>query len=165
MSVLPPVEPLSAEHDEFFRVFARALVAVPRALDADLRREEDLTMSEYSALMYLSEAPGRQLRMSELATAHALSPSGMTRVVQRLERQGWVRRERSADDGRGADAILTDAGLARLAEAWPTHLASVRRHVIAHLDGLDVPRMTEAVRQFGAGVDVTCPGGSTGAPA
>lgn len=150
-SVRAEPEPLSPEEDDFFRVFARTLVAVPRALDADLRREQDLTMSEYSAMMYLSEAPGRWLRMSELATAHALSPSGMTRVVQRLEKQGWVRRERSTDDGRGANAVLTDAGLARLEEAWPTHLASVRRHVIAHLDGLDVPRITAALREFGEG--------------
>ena len=75
---------------------ARAMLTVPRALDADLLREQRMSASEYSALMHLSEAPGRRLRMSDLAGASNLSLSGMTRIVDRLQGQGFVRRERTA---------------------------------------------------------------------
>ena len=121
-------EPLTAQEEAFLRAFGRALLTVPRALDADLLREQRMSMSEYWALMSLSEAPAQRLRMSDLATACALSLSGMSRIMTRLEGLGLVRRERCADDGRGTNAVLTDAGLERLRQAWPTHLLSVRRH-------------------------------------
>jgi DNA-binding MarR family transcriptional regulator len=146
------VSPLSAEEEAFMRAFARALLTVPRAFEADLVREQRMSMSEYFALMHLSEAPGRRLRMSDLAASSALSLSGMTRVVQRLEAGGLVRRERSADDGRGWHAVLTDAGLRRLEQAWPTHLASARRHLFDHLGEVDLRAVTAALQQMGAGV-------------
>jgi DNA-binding MarR family transcriptional regulator len=130
------------------RAFARALLTVPRALDADLLQEQRMTMNEYSTLMHLSEAPGRQLRMTDLAASAALSLSGMTRIVTRLETLGLLRRERSADDGRGLNAVLTDAGLERLRQAWPAHLASVRKRMFDHLDRADLRAFTEALRRF-----------------
>jgi DNA-binding MarR family transcriptional regulator len=102
----------------------------------------------------LSEAPGRRLRMSDLAGASALSLSGMTRIVTRLEGQGLVQRERSSCDGRGWNAVLTDDGLHRLRQAWPTHLASVRRHVIDHVRTVDLPAFTAALQRFAA--DTRC---------
>jgi DNA-binding MarR family transcriptional regulator len=104
--------------------------------------------------MYLSEAPGRNLRMSDLASACALSLSGMSRIVSRLEAQGLVERERVSGDGRGLNAVLTDAGLGRLRRAWPTHLASVRRHMMDHLSELDLPAVTAALRHFAS--DTPC---------
>jgi DNA-binding MarR family transcriptional regulator len=65
-----------------------------------------------------------------------------------LETQGLVARERSSCDGRGLNAVLTDAGLGRLRRAWPTHLASVRRHMMDHLSELDLPGVTAAVQRF-----------------
>lgn len=141
--------PLSADEEAFLRAFTRAILTVSRAFEADLLREQGISLSEYSALMHLSEAPGHRLRMSDLATATALSLSGMTRIVHRLESQGWARRERPTDDGRGWNAVLTDAGLLRLEKAWPTHLASVRRHVMDHAAKLDLAAVTAAVQQFG----------------
>jgi DNA-binding MarR family transcriptional regulator len=126
------------------------MLTVPRAFDADLLREQRMSLSEYSALMHLSEAPGRRLRMSDLADAGALSLSGMTRIVTRLEVQNLVHRERSCSDGRGWNAVLTDAGLQRLRQAWPTHLASVRRHMFNHLNNLDVPAFATALQRFAA---------------
>jgi DNA-binding MarR family transcriptional regulator len=140
--------PLTTEEEAFLRAFARAILTVPRAFDADLLRDQRMSLSEYSALMHLSEAPGRRLRMSDLAGAGALSLSGMTRIVNRLEDQGLVHRERSCSDGRGWNAVLTDAGLERLRQAWPTHLASVRRHVFEHLDDVDVPAFAAALQRF-----------------
>lgn len=132
------------------RAFGRALLTVPRALDADLLRGLGMTLSEYTALMNLSEAPGRRLRMSDLAAACAVSISGMTRIVNRLEERDLLRRERCLADGRAWNAVLTDAGLERLRQAWPTHLASVRRHILDHLKALDLPALTAALQRFAA---------------
>ncbi len=140
--------PLNANEEAFLRAFGRAILTVPRALDADLLREQGMSMSEYSALMFLSEAAGRRLRMGDLALASALSLSGMSRIVDRLEARGLVRRERCSSDARGWEAVLTKAGLDRLKHVWPTHLASVRRHVIDHVHGLDLPRLTAAMQRF-----------------
>jgi DNA-binding MarR family transcriptional regulator len=146
----PAVVPLSADEEAFLRAWARAALTVPRALDADLLIGQGMSLSDYTALMHLSEAPGRTLRMGDLASACALSLSGMSRVVSRLESEGLVERERSAGDGRGLNAVLTAAGLSRLRRAWPTHLASVRRHVMDHLCTLDLPVVTAALQQFAA---------------
>jgi DNA-binding MarR family transcriptional regulator len=142
--------PLTAEEEMFLRALGRSMLTVPRALDADLLREQRMSASEYAALMHLSEAPGRRLRMSDLAGASNLSLSGMTRIVDRLQGQGFVRRERHCGDARGWNAVLTDAGLQRLRQAWPTHLASVRRHVFDHLNDVDVPAFTTALQRFAA---------------
>jgi len=144
----PAVVPLSVEEEAFLRAWSRAALTVPRALDADLLTGEGMSLSEYTALMHLSEAPGRSLRMSDLASACALSLSGMSRIVSRLEAQGLVERERASCDRRGLNAVLTDAGLGRLRRAWPTHLASVRRQVMDHLSELDLPAVTAAVQNF-----------------
>ena len=140
--------PLTAEEEAFVRAFARALLTVPRALDADLLQEQRMSMNEYSTLMHLSEAPSRRLRMSDLAAASTLSLSGMTRIMNRLEGLRLVQRERCASDGRGFEAVLTDAGLERLRQAWPTHLKSVRRHVLDHMRGVDLPAVTTALEHF-----------------
>ncbi|TQS42168.1 winged helix-turn-helix transcriptional regulator [Cryptosporangium phraense] len=110
-----------------------------------------MSLSEYSALMQLSEAPNRRLRMTELAARCALSLSGMSRIVSRLEGTGAVERVRACDDGRGWTAVLTDAGLARLETAWPTHLASVRRHLLAHVTPEDLPAFAAAAERFAGG--------------
>src|SRR6266487_474213 len=152
----PAVVPLSVAEEAFLRAWSRAALTVPRALDADLLAGQRMSLSEYTALMHLSEAPGRSLRMSDLASACALSLSGMSRIVSRLEAQGLVERERSSCDGRGLNAVLTDAGLGRLRRAWPTHLASVRRHMMAHLSEIDLPGVTAAVQRFAS--DTPCAG-------
>lgn len=146
----PAPRPLDPQEEAFLRAFGRAMLTVPRALDADLLREQGMSLSDYAALMFLSEAPGRRLRMGDLALAGALSVSGMSRIVDRLEGRGLVRRERCSSDARGWEAVLTDAGFERLRQAWPTHLASARRHVIDHVQGLDLPALTAALQRFAA---------------
>ena len=140
----PRPEPLSPEEEALWRAFSRVLLVVPRALEADLVRSSRLNFAEYHVLAYLSEQPGRSLRMSDLSGLSALSPSGMTRVVERLARQGLIDRRRSADDGRGQVAVLNDAGLERLQQAWPDHLESVRRRVMDQLADVDPKALTAA---------------------
>jgi DNA-binding MarR family transcriptional regulator len=137
--------PLTADEEAAWRALARAVLVIPRVLDADLLQKEGLNVTEYNVIMNLSEAPERSLRMSELANYVSITVSGLTRVVERLERQGLVERVRAASDGRGQVAVLTKEGLARLKRAWPVHLASVRRNVVDHLDGLDLQKLAEAL--------------------
>ncbi|WP_285581971.1 MarR family transcriptional regulator [Herbidospora sp. NBRC 101105] len=137
--------PLSPDEDALVRALPRLMYALPRAIDADMVREQQLPLIEWTALMRLSEAPRRRMRMGELATACELSLSGMTRIANVLERQGLIERVRSDEDARGWNAVITDAGLARLERAWPTNLASLRRHLLDHLDGIDVARLARAI--------------------
>ncbi|MFE9009449.1 MarR family winged helix-turn-helix transcriptional regulator [Streptomyces sp. NPDC007875] len=143
-----PAEPMSAAEDAFIRALSRVLLAMPRAVEHDMARGGLLPLSEYTALMHLSEAEGRTMRMSELASASNLSLSGMTRIVDRLERRGLVKRMRCDEDGRGWNAVLTDAGLAALTESWPIHLASVRRHVLDHVQGEDLHQLTKVLQRI-----------------
>jgi DNA-binding MarR family transcriptional regulator len=126
------------------RALGRFLLVVPRALDADLMREQHMSASEYSVLRHLSETPGQRMRMSELAAACDMSLSGMTRLAAKLESLGFVKRMRCEEDARGANAVLTECGLERLREAWPTHLDSVRRHILDHLGEVDLERLAAA---------------------
>jgi DNA-binding MarR family transcriptional regulator len=108
-----------------------------RVLDAQLNRELErdsgLSEPDYDVLSNLSEQPGRRMRARELGARLQWSSSRLTHHIKRMERRGLVRREECADDARGADVELTDAGLASIESAAPAHVASVRRHFIDHL--------------------------------
>ncbi|MCW2871585.1 MarR family winged helix-turn-helix transcriptional regulator [Actinacidiphila oryziradicis] len=142
---LPPLTP---DEETLLRELGRVMIVLPRAIDADMMREQRLPLSEYTTLMHLSEAPHRLMRMSELAAVGNVSLSGMTRIVTRLEKQGLIERVRCDEDARGWNAVLTDAGLARLEQAWPAHLASARRHVFDHVEGTDLTQLIHALRRF-----------------
>jgi DNA-binding MarR family transcriptional regulator len=144
------VEPLNATEEVFWRAMMRIVLALPRRLDADLVRTVGMTANEYTTLMCLSEAPHRELRMSDLANAAALSASRMTRLVDDLQARGLVTKRTSAQDARGTVAKLTPAGLARLKKAWPTHLASVRDRVFDHVDPGTVTEAAQALSKIAA---------------
>lgn len=114
-----------------WRSFLRAHAAVLRELERELSAEAGLPLSWYDVLVQLVEAPGRRLRMAELADRVLLSRSGLTRLIDRLQAEGLVRREPSPDDARGMFTVLTAEGYGRLREAAPVHLAGVRRHWLA----------------------------------
>ena len=121
-----------------WRAFLRAHATITRALEAELVAEQNLSLAAYDVLVQLAEAPERRLRMTELADAVLLSRSGVTRLVDRLERGGLVSRCPVESDGRGVAAKLTDAGLHRLRTASRTHLGGVVRHFAAVLDEEDL---------------------------
>jgi DNA-binding MarR family transcriptional regulator len=131
-----------------WRSFLRAHATVTRALEAELVAEQDLSLASYDVLVQLAEAPERRLRMTELADAVLLSRSGVTRLVDRMERAGLVSRSRVASDGRGVAAQLTDAGLSRLRVASRTHLAGVVRHFVAVLDDDDLAALERITRRL-----------------
>ena len=142
--------PLTADEEAMWRALAQVLTVLPRRLEADLVESSGLTLSEYKVLVDLSEAPGRSLRMHQLVTLNLLTNSGTTRVVDRLERDGYIERTRTADDGRGQVAVLTAAGLRRLQGAYPSHLASVRTHVVEHLGTMDLGALRLALEAIAA---------------
>jgi DNA-binding MarR family transcriptional regulator len=146
-----PVVPLSPEQEAVMRALGRLMLVMPRVLDADLQQEQRMSLSEYSVLRHLSESAHGAMRMNELAAACDMSMSGMTRLAAKLEAQGHLKRIRCERDARGLNAVLTDSGRDRLRQAWPTHLASVRRHILDHLEGLDLDRLATALAAMAGG--------------
>jgi DNA-binding MarR family transcriptional regulator len=144
------VDPLNEPEDAFWRALMRVVQSLPRRLDSDLVRAAGITANEYTTLMCLSEAPGRELRMADLANAAALSASRMTRLVDDLQVRGLVTKRASSEDGRGNVAKLTPAGLAKLKKAWPVHLTSVRNRVFDHVDPGTVTPAAQALSQIAA---------------
>lgn len=106
--------------------FLQAHDAATESLDAELRERSGLTLSDYEVLLYLDRAPRSKLRMADLAESVLLTASGTTRAVDRLERDGFVRRAPDPHDGRATLVSLTAAGRRRFRAAAPVHLEGVR---------------------------------------
>ncbi|MDT0265806.1 MarR family transcriptional regulator [Streptomyces sp. DSM 44915] len=125
------------------------VLLLPGKLESPLRQEHGLTLFEYLVLSHLSEAPGRTLRMGELAFLASGSLSRLSNVVKRCEQRGWVVRSPDPADGRYTLAALTDAGFELVHEAAPTHLRSVRHTVLDSLNATDqkaLARIAERMR-------------------
>jgi DNA-binding MarR family transcriptional regulator len=118
---------------------------VVTALDAELRQEHELTFGSYDVLLRLARAPGRCLRMTDLAERVLMSPSGLTRMVDRLESQGLVDRERFDGDARVMLARLTDRGRQRLRRAAATHVRGIRQHFTGKLSDVQLRAVAEAL--------------------
>jgi len=132
---------LGAAELSAWRGFLRVQSSLFHELDAELVAEHDLPLRSYEVLLLLEGAPRRRLRMSDLSRSALVSPSGVTRLVDRLERDGLVDRERCPEDGRGYYAVLTEEGEQRLRAARATHLAGVRRLFLDRLTGDDLRRL------------------------
>ncbi len=135
---------LSEDEQRAWRRLAAVTTLLPAALDAQLQRDASLTHFAYFVIAMLSEAPGRQLRMSELAARSSSSPSRLSHTVARLESRGWVRRQRASDDGRGQVAELTDEGYEMVVKIAPGHVSAVRQYVFEALDA-DQVRALDAI--------------------
>src|SRR3954449_2431058 len=113
-------------------LFAEAYVGLSTRFAAQLERNR-LSPVEFEVLMRLARTPGRRLRMTDLAAQTSLSTSGVTRVVDRMDRDGLICREACASDRRSSYAVLTDPGLARLEEVLPGHLELVQQWFVGQL--------------------------------
>jgi DNA-binding MarR family transcriptional regulator len=125
-------------HLDEWRTFLRAHALLSRRLDEELRAEQRISLAEYDALVQLAATPERRLRMNQLADRVLLSRSGITRLVDRLVADGLVCRTQCSSDARGAEAVLTDAGIDRLRTASRTHLRGVERYFLAPLSADDL---------------------------
>src|SRR5882724_11753170 len=122
----------------------RAHATLMRQLETQLEQQTGLALADYDVLAQLAIAGG-ELRMTELALRALISRSGMTRRVARLVDEGLVRRERAPGDRRGVVVALTDAGIARLAEAVPVHVRGISELFVAKLDDEELTLIERAL--------------------
>ncbi|CCH16931.1 MarR family winged helix-turn-helix transcriptional regulator [Micromonospora lupini] len=132
---------LDPDEQRTWRAYLAASRALMDTLDRELQRDAGMPHAYYEILVRLSETPGRQLRMSDLAEAAGSSRSRLSHAVARLEAAGWVRREDCPTDRRGQIAVLTDEGFATLAAAAPGHVEGVRRHLFDALSPAQVDQL------------------------
>ncbi len=147
---------LSDREQRTWRLFLQACESVFAATDAQLIRDSGLPHGYYEILVHLSEAPGRALRMTQLATASTYSKSRLSHAVARLEERGWVLRHDCPTDRRGQIAQLTDEGFAALAAAAPGHVEQVRRSLIDAL----TPEQLVQLHEISAAIIAAGSGGS-----
>jgi DNA-binding MarR family transcriptional regulator len=145
------VRPLDRREHAAWRTFVETVDDLTAAMNADLA-PHGISLGDYQVFVFLSEAAGRRMRMVDLAAALHLSPSGLTRRLDGLTRHGYVDRVPSLQDRRVMLAVLTDSGFAKLTDAYPAHLASVRRRIFDHCSSADVTALGRAFAAIQAGL-------------
>ncbi len=149
---LPEPDPFTRGEFDAWRGLIRLREAVMREIDRRLREDSGLSLADYGVLITLVTAPGLRLRMSNLGALRMLTPSGITRVVIRLEEQGLVQREPDPADGRAAFAVLTKPGLETLRRAQIVHHATVRELYVGRLTPLELARLARLLEKALPGV-------------
>ena len=134
----------------------RAHAAIARAVDTRLSAEHDLTINEYSCLLLLERAEDRRMRRVDIAAEMVLSPSGITRMLDRLESAGLVEKAKCSTDARVTYAVITDAGRRRLREAGHAHDAVVEELVGGRLPKRDLKKLADLLERLGAEGDEPC---------
>ncbi len=143
ISSAPGEQNLSEDEIEAWRGLLRAHSSLAKRLDSALEGSCGLPLRAYEVLYFLEDTPQGKIRMSDLAEQAQLSRSGLTRLVDRLEKEGLVSRCSCAHDARGAYACLTDIGRARVDEARGTHLGVVREHFLSRFSERELSTLTE----------------------
>jgi len=126
-------EPLSTRELAAWRGFLRTHARLLRHLDRRLTEEQGLPTSSYEVLLRLAEAPSGMMRMKDIADSLLLSRSGLSRVIDELERKGYVARQSCATDARGTEAVITRSGRSAFRKARDSHLRSVRAEFLDKL--------------------------------
>lgn len=138
---------LTSEEQRAWRAYIAATHLLEDAIDRQLQQDAGMPHLYYSILANLSEAPDRQLRMTDLAEKSKITRSRLTYAVSRLEKDGLVRRENCKWDGRGSIAALTDEGMAVLERTAPGHVETVRASLFDHLSKEQVGQLEEIFAQ------------------
>ncbi|MBB4918018.1 MarR family winged helix-turn-helix transcriptional regulator [Streptosporangium saharense] len=146
-------ESVSSEELAVWRALQRVQARVTRALEADLLVGHDLALASYDVLSHLAETPEGRLRMNDLAERVLLSRSGLTRLIDRLQRDGLVEREACPSDARGLFAVLTEAGAVRLTQARPTYLRGIRTQLLDTLGPEELRRCASTLNRLFPGDD------------
>ena len=140
-------------------LFAEAFTGLSNRFAAQFERHR-LSAVEFEVLMRLARSPHHRLRMTDLAGQTSLSTSGVTRVVDRMDREGLVRREACATDRRSSYAVITDDGLRRLDEVLPGHLELVQQWFIGQLSPAQLEQMLQSLRRIRDAVNPCATAGS-----
>ena len=144
-------------------LFAEAYIGLTNRFAAQFE-EHRLSAVEFEVLMRLARSPSRRLRMTDLAAQTSLSTSGVTRVVDRMDRDGLVRREACPSDRRSSYAVITEGGVARLDETLPGHLELVQRWFIGPLTADQLAQTLESLRTIRDAVNPCATAGSAAVP-
>jgi len=126
-------EKINDGHLEAWRLFITAHTEVITRIDEQLASADQIPLHWYDVLIELYEAPERKLRMHELAQKVVLSRSGLTRLVDRLEKANLLHREIDSDDRRGFYAVLTEAGVGAMRAAWPVYSGGITAYFARHV--------------------------------
>jgi MarR family 2-MHQ and catechol resistance regulon transcriptional repressor len=153
------MDPLSDDRLTLVGLLIESSAALRAQLDRQLERDVDMPLQWFELLLRLARSPGRHLRMSDLAAQTSLTPSGLTRAVDRLEGAGLVARVPCPSDRRGAYAALTDAGLDRIRSAVGPHLDHVEQHLTGALSRDEQAQLAGLLRKVRdhAGPPITAP--------
>jgi DNA-binding MarR family transcriptional regulator len=127
----------------------KTYVTLRDVLDAELQETHGLPLTWYDVLRQLALASGNSLRLSDLADRILLTQSGLSRLIDRLEREELVCREPDPEDGRATRAVLTRRGISRLVEAHATHVEGIRRHFLQHLKDEELEVLADLWRRVG----------------
>jgi DNA-binding MarR family transcriptional regulator len=149
-SHLPP-SGLTRPERAVWSALLKAHDTLVRGLDADMRHAHGLTLGDFEILSLLNHEPCQPLRMAALAGSALLSPSGLSRAVERLEARKLVRRDRCPDDRRGTLALLTESGASMLEAARSTHARAVRRRFLRRLTPEELAVLSLALQSVLAG--------------
>ncbi len=134
---------LNADEQRAWRAFLKGANRLMEHLDDSLQEHHELALTDFEILVFLSEAPNRRLRMSEIAERVLVSRSRLTYRVDRLVQRGLVVRSGVAGDGRGTNAELTDVGLELLESAARTHVEDVRNNLMDHIPAAELGMFTQ----------------------
>jgi|SRR5690606_12815645 len=127
------MDTLSDSQLQAWRLFIIAHARLINKIDAQLEAASKIPLHWYDVLIELYEADNRRLRMYDLAERVVLSRSGLTRLVDRLEKAGLLKREMDPKDRRGYYVVITEAGIQALRESWPIYAAGIREHFAHYL--------------------------------
>jgi DNA-binding MarR family transcriptional regulator len=141
---------------DLFANLSAAYSTLTRDLSATLVEKHGLTINDYACLLLLSRADESGMRRIDLANELRLSPSGITRLLDRLEDQGLVGKGECKEDARVSYAILTDAGLSKLKEAAPGHIEDIERQLADVLNEDDMRTLTDLLGRIGSGRGENC---------
>lgn len=144
---------LSKDQQVHWRAWITAANVLPELLSRELQESFGLTINDYEILVRLSEAPNRQIRMSELAQKTLLSRSRLSHQIDRLADRGYVTRQVCEDDRRGQFCALTTKGWETLVAAAPTHVSGVRRHFVDQLTDAEYEALGKALGKIANHLD------------
>jgi DNA-binding MarR family transcriptional regulator len=164
MSTTERVAPtgLTSAESGAWRGLLRAHAGLVKALDAELERAHGLGLSSFEVLLRLDAASERRMRMCDLAESVLLSRSGLTRLVDRLERDGYVGRHSCEQDARGAFAVLSESGAEIVGAARATHIEGVRRHFLGRFSAAELDSLRGFLSRLGgdSAAESCCDGGA-----
>ena len=143
---------LDEDQQQAWRAYLAATQLLSDHVDRQLQRDAGMPHTYYMLLVWLSEAPNRRMRMTELAERSKITRSRLSHAISRLEKDGWLRREDCPTDRRGQNAVLTDEGMAALEKAAPGHVEAVREAVFDRLTPEQVRQLDEIMRTIAEGL-------------